>query len=165
MPNTYESIGTFTFSGSQATVTFTSIPETYTDLVLVVSALSSAPVYVRPNNDSTAAYSLTRLGGNGTSAYTGRFVRGAGAPNDRRLELGAGVSAEIAVNIFHFMNYSDTTTLKTVLCRANAVSSEVKLSAGLYNSTAAIFSIEVGNTNSANFNAGGTASLYGIKAA
>ena len=165
MARTYEPISTQTFSGSQSTLSFTSIPQTYTDLICVVSGGASAAPFIRLNANSTAQYSSTRLLGTGSAEQTGLRARADGAPNDTRMEIGAGVSADIPLNVFHVFNYTNTTTLKTVLCRADGVSSAVSIQAGLYNSTAAITTIEIGNTNSANFDAGSTITLYGILAA
>lgn len=161
--NTYVAIATATASGSVATIDFTSIPQTYTDLVLVYNGTVSANwIWVRPNSDSNANYSWTRLLGTGSSPSTGKVTRGSGAPNDRRLELGAAYTGEIATNIFTFSNYSNTTTAKTVLSRFNSSSGYVGAAVGLWNSTAAISTITVGNDNAANFSAGATFNLYGI---
>jgi hypothetical protein len=161
--NTYVAIATATASGSVATIDFTSIPQTYTDLVLVYNGTVSANwVWVRPNSDANANYSWTRLLGTGSSLSPGRVTRGAGAPNDRRLELGIATTGEATTNIFTFNNYSNTNTLKTVLCRFNSTGSHMGAMAGLWNSTVAISTITVGNDNAANFSAGSTFNLYGI---
>jgi hypothetical protein len=164
--NTYESIATQTANGSTIFFDFSSIPQTYTDLILVIggSTGDSAP-FVRFNSDTSPLYSSTRLRGDGSSASSGRRVRADGAPNDTRLEIGLGSSNEIVTNIFHIMSYSNTTTNKTVLCRANQASGAVTAQVGLYGSNSAINAIRVGNTNSNAFSSGTAISLYGIKAA
>jgi hypothetical protein len=166
MPATYEPIATQTANGSTAFFDFSSIPQTYTDLVLVIggSTGDSAP-FVRFNSDTSLIYSSTRLRGDGSSASSGRRVRADGSPNDTRFEMGLGSSSEIVTNIFHIMNYSNTTTNKTVLCRANQASTAVTLQVGLYGSNSAINAIRVGNTNSNNLSSGTVITIYGIKAA
>ena len=65
------------------------------------------------------------------------------------------------------MNYSNTTTNKTVLARGNRASSGVVAQVGMWGNTSAITSITIDNVDSAsaNFVAGSTFTLYGIKAA
>jgi len=62
------------------------------------------------------------------------------------------------------MNYSNTTTNKTVIGRHNGASGPVA-SVGLWRNTAAINSIRISNSSAVNFTIGSTFSLYGIKAA
>jgi hypothetical protein len=162
--NTNVAIATATASGSVATIDFTSIPQTYRDLVLVYNGTVAANwVWVRPNSDANANFSWTRLLGTGSSVSPGRVTRGAGAPNDRRLEIGIASTGEATTNIYTFNNYSNTTTLKTVLSRFNSTGSHMGAMVGLWNSTAAISTITVGNDNAANFASGSTFSLYGIE--
>ncbi len=75
MPITYEPIATQTLGSAAASITFSSIPGTYTDLRLVfVGTLSSgnATTGWRANSDSATNYSETYIGGDGTSAFSGR---------------------------------------------------------------------------------------------
>lgn len=164
--NTYVALATYTANGSTTFYDFSSISQAYTDLVLVIggSTGDSSP-FLRFNSDSSLLYSNTRLTGNGSAASSGRTSRGGGSPNDTRLEVGVGSSSEQVTNIYHIMNYSNTTTQKTVLCRANQASSYVVAYAGLWGSTAAISAIRLGNTNSNPYTSGTVMSLYGIAAA
>ena len=69
--------------------------------------------------------------------------------------------------VTHFMNYSNTTTYKTLLSRSGTLGGSytgTTLIAGLWRSTSAITSILVGCTTNT-FVAGSTFTLYGIKAA
>jgi hypothetical protein len=67
--NTYVALATATATGSQSTITFTSIPQTYTDLVLVCSGntvnLATALLF---NNDNGANYSRTAVRGYSSTA-------------------------------------------------------------------------------------------------
>jgi hypothetical protein len=67
--------------------------------------------------------------------------------------------------IAHFMNYSNTTTFKTVLSRGNVAEAEVDAYVSLIRGTSAISTITVGEGGGNNFVAGSTFSLYGIAAA
>jgi hypothetical protein len=64
----------------------------------------------------------------------------------------------------HLLNYSNTTTFKTLLVRFDNSSTETSLRVGLYRSTSAISTILV-ETDSSTFTSGSTFTLYGIKAA
>lgn len=162
---TYTLIASSTANGSVATITFNSIPQTYIDLILVYGgSVTSQAIWVRPNNDTAANYSVTKLVGNGTTASSSRIARGAGAPNDRRLELGTNFNDGLCTNIFHFIDYSNTNTYKTVICRGGGAGGWVVATVGLWYSTAAISTIDVSNDNAANFTSGTTFNLYGIEA-
>jgi hypothetical protein len=161
MPATYEPISTQTLGTATASVTFSSIPATYTDLRLVVSGSTSASdnTVIRVNGDTASNYSSTYLGGNGTAASSGRFS------SQTYAILGYVGSGNQMVEQFDFMNYSNTTTFKSILCRSGSSSVWVEGSIGLWRSTAAINSITILFFSSATFNTGTTFTLYGIKAA
>jgi len=159
--NTYESISSVTLTSAVSSVTFGSIPQTYTDLVLVyngTSAITNLPI--RFNSDTSSNYSYTRIYGDGSSAAS-----------DRESNLTYGVyaigSSERTLAIAHIMNYSNTTTNKTIIGRGGYTGTGyVSMYASMLRSTAAITSIVLlGSTSSANFSSGSTFSLYGIKAA
>lgn len=166
MPKTYEPIATTTLTAGTASVTFSSIPATYTDVVAVVQAISDgtyANFNVRVNGDSGSNYSRTRLSGNGTSATSAR------ATNQTSLFLAdvSGISnTGYSMYIVNFMNYSNTTTYKSMLSRTNTVNGNigdgVELHAHLWRSTSAINEI---NFLVSSFASGSTFTLYGIKAA
>jgi len=167
MAITYESIATNTLGSAAASVTFSSISGSYTDLVLVINAKgtgftgSGTYPYVRYNSDSGTNYSRTYLSGNGSSASSARGT----SENLQYLVGGTYIDGTFAYNsITHFMNYSNTTTYKTILSRANNSGVQVDALVGLWRSTSAITSIIV-YSSSGNFDIGSTFTLYGIKAA
>ena len=74
--STYTPIATTTASGSASSVTFSSIPSTYTDLVIVadiLGAASTADAVLRFNSDTTSNYSETVIRGDGSSAASARY--------------------------------------------------------------------------------------------
>lgn len=159
--STYTPIATTTLA-SQSSVTFSSIPSTYTDLIIVINGVSVAnqPANFRVGNgsvDTGTNYSRTGLSGNGSSASSYR-----GSSENFFYTDNASAANGAAVSITNFQNYSNTTTYKTFLNRNNDPGNNVRAIVGLWRSTAAI------NTISATFGAtltGGTATLYGIAAA
>jgi len=165
MPITYEKIATTTLGSAAADVTFSSISGAYTDLVLIIdTAMSSsgATVYIRVNSDSGSNYSTTTLYGNGTSALSVRLSN-----NTNGMMVGPydGFSTERLNAICHFMNYSNTTTYKTMMNRFNQSDKSTDASVSLWRSTSAITTIFVRNNSSQTFASGSTFTLYGIKAA
>jgi len=157
--STYTPIATYTVAGSAASsITFNSIPSTYTDLVLVcnVQATAGGSGLVVPNGASS--FSFTRVYGNGTSALSSR---GTSFPG---LFIGSVSSGVIGTYIMHLMNYSNTTTYKTTLARSSASDTDTEAIVSLWQSTSAISSL-VFSINGTTIAVGGTATLYGIAAA
>jgi hypothetical protein len=163
MPTTYDSIATQTLGSSSASITFSSIPSTYTDLVLVIDYIATGGgVYanLRLNSDSGTNYSRIELIGNGSSPLSQRLS------NENYLynSCFAG-SGNKASGIYQFMNYSNTTANKTTLSRINAAqNSLVQATIHYWRSTSAISSINI-TPNANNFATGSMFTLYGIKAA
>jgi hypothetical protein len=163
MAATYEPISTQTLGSAVASVTFSSIPQTYTDLVLVTSVkLSSGgaagSIEMQYNSDTATNYSYTYISGSGATASSGR------GSNYTAAVFGQGgnsSNSEFAVSIAHILNYANTTTYKTTVSRANESSTNVQSWTSLWRSTAAISTIKV----QSNFATGSMFTLYGIKAA
>jgi hypothetical protein len=173
MPSTYEPIATTTVTGSPTQfIDFTSIPSTYTDLVLILNyAQSNAgqSSWLRVGNgsiDTGTNYSMTSLSGNGSSARSDR-TSGSSLMYWGFYVIGATSLTNTA--IFQFQNYANTTTNKTVLSRVNSPEGAsypgTGATVGLWRSTAAINQIRLGIDASATFSTNTTATLYGIKAA
>ena len=159
--STYTPIATTTMSGSTASYTFTSIPSTYTDLVLVIVAAnaSASNFQITFNSDTGSNYSRTQIAGNGTSASSAREST---YTSYRTLNTPASTSI-FAISNINIMNYSNTTTYKTLLDRGGYASDQTYAQVGLWRSTAAINSINL--LAGANLSAGSTFSLYGISSA
>jgi hypothetical protein len=164
MPSTYTPIATQTLGSAAATVTFSSIPGSYTDLVLIITPQSSsgtASVDIQLNGDTGTNYSLTYLYGTGSSAASGR---------DSNTAIAGGGSAVATANIFltntvQIQNYSNTTTYKSLLMRANNTDGNVLTAVSTWRNTSAITSISLKLATAVNFTTGSTFTLYGIKAA
>ena len=167
MPATYEPIATATGTGSSGVITFTSIPSTYTDLVLVANGTTSANSGwgLQFNSDTTATYSTTYVEGSGTAASSERTS--ATATICRIAWNSLWNSTVPSTNIVSIQNYTNTTTYKTVLFKNNS-STYVEAGVGLWRATpAAINRIDVttATAGAANFTTAATFTLYGIKAA
>jgi hypothetical protein len=165
---TYEPIATTTLTSDQPSITFSSIPGTYTDLVIVFNGNSTNAgsstngMRCRLNADTSALYSGTNIAGNGTTASSGRYSASTFFEGGEISQA----SGTPTLNIMQFMNYSNTTTFKSFLIRSNVAGSIVQAQVGLYRSTSAITTIELSRDFGTNNLASGcTATLYGIKAA
>jgi hypothetical protein len=162
MPITYEPIATTTLGSGTATVTFSSISGSYTDLILVISAFTGddlAAYTMRLNGDTGSNYSVTSLEGQGTSVVSQQQA------NQTQMYITgfqAGSYTEPFTTIVQFMNYSNTTTNKTILSRS--ASNAASAYCGLFRSTSAITSIAVSSVSST-FSTNSTFTLYGIKSA
>ena len=165
MPITYEPITTQTLTATATSVTFSSIPQTYTDLVcVVVNRVTTGVSYnqFNFNSDTGTNYSRTQMSGSGSAAASIRFT------NETTTYPFATAMTTTAnafdTNVAHIFNYSNTTTYKTILGRGNNAGDNTGLSACLWRSTAAITSITI-TSYASTFVAGSTFTLYGIKAA
>jgi hypothetical protein len=162
--STYTPIATQTLGSSQTSVTFSSIPSTYTDLVLVsvLKETVAANAVVQLNNDTGSNYSSTTLGGNSGGPFSARQSGSTYFWLDRQ-----GEATDWGVGLTHFMNYSNTTTYKTVIDRFSAYTSGLQATVGLWRSTSAINSIKlsIDYSPTQSFVAGSTFTLYGIQAA
>jgi len=163
MPTTYEPIATTTLASAATSVTFSSIPGTYTDLVIVcqVAFVTAAnEIRLRFNSDSNTNYSYTRFKGSSSSASSDRYS------NENHIHIGSpGNDAVIGNSINQINNYSNTTTYKTVISRSNFINRELMATVGTWRSTSAITTIYIDNSGGQNITAGSTFTLYGIKAA
>jgi hypothetical protein len=161
MTATYEKIATTTLGSGAADVTFSSIPATYTDLILIGAGSNSALNTIRLefNGDTSTVYSETGLLGSGTSAISLRNTGNAFISHNF-------TDTTLANGITQIQNYSNTTTYKTAITRWNAPTSSSPYTAayvGLWRSTAAINAIKI-YVGSGTMQTGSTFTIYGIKA-
>jgi hypothetical protein len=169
MTATYEKIATTTLGSNQTDITFSSISGTYTDIVLVchyASQLNDYNFRIRFNGDTGNNYSKTDLIGSPNGATSSRLSNHSSILINQ--QVGAGTSLNTPGDtIAHIMNYSNATTYKSALIRANTVKNDgamaTEADVGLWRNTAAITSITFGTT-SGYLVTGTTATIYGIKA-
>ncbi len=167
MPATYEPIQSVTLASAAASITFSSIPNTYTDLRIVFTGTSTSTatyVQMRMNNVSTGnLYSWTRLTGNGTAAASSRATNYNESYLNDAFPFGSTNSGMVTADILSYTASVFKTTLTTASVDQNG-SGGVERHVHLFRSTNAISTIQLlAYLN--NFAAGTTATLYGIKAA
>jgi hypothetical protein len=161
MPATYDKIAIASGTGSAGDITFTSIPGTYTDLVLVANIFTTvnANETLRLNSDSGGNYSTTAIYGTGTSAFSSR------GSNNNAMVFQSEVfstSTVSALTVFHLMNYANTNTNKTVISRSSQANRAAEAHVNLWRNTSAITSLTIAG---ATFTTDAKFTLYGIKAA
>ena len=160
---TYDLIATATLSSS-GTITFNSIPSTYTDLrvVCVATTTSTTNFWMQFNSDSGTNYSVTYLGGDGSS------VSSLTETNTTSVRATLGNTSTTIPGLWTFDIFSYASSVyKTVLSSENTDRNGSGYSArevNCWRSTSAINSITL-LPNTGSFASGTTATLYGIKAA
>jgi hypothetical protein len=161
---TYEPLATNTLSSATASVTFSTISGSYTDLVLICSIKGDASnglIQVRFNGDTGNNYSYTRLYGSSSSAASDR------SSNVSSMQLedpSTAFDSQFIVARGQILNYSNSTTYKTMLGRGDEVTNVTMATSNLWRNTAAVTSVTI-FTPSNNFATGSTFTLYGIAAA
>ena len=165
MPNTYTLIASNTLSTTTASVTFSSIASTYTDLLVKVSARTDntdTPIYIYFNSDTTNAnYSVRRLLGTGSAASSASFS----APYVIYADVStytASTFGNAEVYIPNYLVSSNKSMSIDSVNENNATGAEAVLTAGLWSNTAAITSIKF-QPLTGNFATYSTFYLYGIK--
>ena len=169
MATTFTKIASVTVgSGGAASMAFTSIPSTYTDLCVKVSSRSTrsagAVDYIKMYfNGLTTNGTTLALWGDGT-VYSGTDTKIIGSTSTNQNTASTFGSAD-----FYVPNYAGGTN-KSVSVDAVSENNDgttgyynLNLSAGLWSSTAAITSITLESAFGNNWMQYSTATLYGIK--
>lgn len=152
-------------AGGAADITFSSIPSTYTDLVLCLTGRfsSGAGFSLISLNGSSANFSNRILEGNGSAASS--FVNG--STNYAGALDGSGDTANTFSNTQYYIpNYAGSTN-KSISFEAvmenNGTTAYIDAGALLWSNTAAITSIKLATHTAANYAQYSTAYLYGVK--
>lgn len=171
MANTYTAISSQVLASTAASVTFSSIPTTYTDLLLrcsVRSTTSSGQDYlqIQFNNDTGTNYSMTMIYTNASTASSYRdsnttFI------DQMPIDLSTNTANTFSVNEIYIPNYQNTSSrplLHFGAAEGNVTTNAawMALNAGLYRGTSAISSLKVIDANGTGFAAGSRFDLYGI---
>lgn len=153
---TYIALANTTLGSATTTVTFSSIPATYRDLVLVIAGTATATdqMVIRFNSSTTGYSEVAMLGSaSGATSFT--------ATVNRLSQI--ALSTTQSNGIMHIMDYSATDKHKTALYRNNLGGSSTYAVAGRWADTSAITSILLGlETGGNTFASGCSFALYGI---
>lgn len=176
MATTFVKIQTVTVgSGGSASIAFTSIPQTFTDLKIVLSARTNRNTGDATNikvtlNGSTSGYTFRTLIGNGSVAssetqasppfYTNAFFGGYANQNTGTTAL---VFSSHEIYVPNYTSANNKSVSVDSVNENNATAAYQVLSAGLWSNTAAITSVTFTPESTFTFNEYSTATLYGIK--
>jgi hypothetical protein len=158
-------------AGGVSTVTFSNIPQSYTDLVVKASArtdraLENDEISVRINGDTSAIYSYRSLTGNGSSASSPTETNTTRFRNLNDITGANATSSTFGNTEFYIPNYASA-SFKSISFDStgenNATLSLISASAGLFGSTSAVTSIVMFPRVGPNFVQHSTFTLYGIK--
>jgi hypothetical protein len=170
----YESIASATGTGSSGTITFSSIPSTYTSLQIRYIArdtgtgAGSSALRIRLNSDSGANYSYHSLIGDGSAVTASGTASSTEYLISRGVVAGGALATTLCAGVIDIHDYASTTRNKTMRGftgdDTNSASGfwGVNLSSGLWMSTSAVNAIEL-RIFSDSFTTSTTVALYGIK--
>ena len=164
--STYIALANITLGSSASSVTFSSIPATYRDLIVVANAsgtINDQGMRMRFNGDSGSNYSHVNMGGwSGGSTFSTSGTTTHVTFN--ATQIGVNTNGIHVPVIGQIMDYSATDKHKTLLVRANGKNNtqdEVNANANRWANTAAITSILL-LLSSGSFASGSSFALYGI---
>jgi hypothetical protein len=167
MPNTLTKIATQTITGTPNAITFGSIPQTYTDLLIKSSSKRHASggtgamyVYFNGSNASVRSYSFY---GNGTASGSSTLTTAGNIGEAGEIAESGWASTDL-----YICNYASTSVFKSYLSESfrsnNGANTYQDFCSGLYSSATAITSVTLYTANTATyFIAPSVFTLYGIK--
>jgi hypothetical protein len=170
MPSTYQLISSNVLTSAAASVTFSSIPTTYTDLVLRMSYRISAAglfggnPFLRFNGDTATNYSFTFLQGDGSTASSSRGSS-LNLMTMQSSDSAGNTASTFTSNEVYIPNYTGTTSKPISQFKAaeqNSTAAEMHAFASLYRGTSAISTILV-QISGSTFDIDSSFYLYGIK--
>jgi len=166
MANTFVQIASVTVgSGGAANIDFSSIPATYTDLVIYLSlrdeTTNGFPIVTMEINGVTTNRTWRRLLGNGSAASstngtTGQINTMPGADKT------ASTFGNIQVYLPNYAGSSNKSFSVDGVTETNATASDIIFNSGLWSQTTAINQLTFKSGSATDFNEHSTATLYGI---
>lgn len=154
-------------SGGSATIDFTNIPQTYTDLVVTLSGRIDTTfgnpwydTYLVLNSASGTTKDVYGTGNSKASGSDGSNIRILGVPS-------SDATASIFSNVYVYISGYSSSNFKPIsidsVSENNATSAMAQLGSSLYSSTSPITSLTLDPYSTGNFVQYSTATLYGIK--
>lgn len=149
-------LATITLQSSTSQVTFSNIPNTYRDLVLIVEGTSNSPAnaILYFNSDTTS------------SNYSNRYMNGDGSGSGRSgvdsngAYIGGIYGSNRSINTITIFDYSATNKHKVRIGRLDVAGSTVGMVTGRWASNAAVNTIQF-TTSALTMSQGTSLSLYG----
>jgi len=168
LPNSYESIATINGTGSSGTITFSSIPSTYTHLQIrcfMLSGTSDDAPYMRFNGDTGSNYYTHNVLGEGGTARVQGYNSSSSNIGGAWWGFKNGIPSVSIIDILDYQSTSKYKTSRTLSGQDNNATTygSVALFSGLWLNTVAISSISIFLSGTASFSTTAQFALYGIK--
>jgi hypothetical protein len=169
--NTYVLIASNTLSSSAASVTFSSIPGTYTDLVVRISARSTAAdtdvgFATEFNGSATTVYSRTEVRGNGSAAASSYGTGDAYIAAGRSIDGDNATASTFSSNEIYIPSYTASqnkpVSVINVVEQNSTSNAYIVAIAGLWRDTSAITQVKL-TPISGSWKSGSSFFLYGVK--
>lgn len=167
MATTFTALASATVgAGGAANIEFTAIPQTYTDLCIVISARCDRALYVDDYrivlNGSTANFTYRAATGDGSTVNTyGGTVNNIGVTT--ATQATANTFSNGRVYIANYTSANDKAFMAESASENNATSAQIWLNSNIWQNSAAITSIALDQGDGSNWLQYSTAYLYGIK--
>lgn len=152
-------------ASTQASITFSSIPQTFTDLLVVTSLRSSrsavAEQVLISLNGSTSSFTVRTLYGNGSSVAS--FTSARDTVNAPGATATANTFSNSSIYLPNYTSASNKSFSSDDVTENNGTESYQFIIAGLWSNTAAITSLALTPGAGGSFVQYSSATLYGIK--
>lgn len=151
-------------SDTSSPITFSNIPQNYTDLIIAANVQFSAGsgTKIRFNTDSGSNYSLTCLIAYSAGPYSGRVSNASSIHNN--IATGDSTTANtFTPYTINIMSYSNSSIYKTILWEYATATTEVGTVVELWRNTNAISTIEISPYNAVSYKAGTNFTFWGVK--
>jgi hypothetical protein len=160
MTQTYRPLANITLGTAASSVTFSSIPATFRDLVVVLLGEGSTTLEgrIRLNGDTGSNYTYVRMSGDGSAVSSAAPAAGTSGFLSSVAKATTTVPLQMTINI---MDYSATDKHKTIVSRANQSANGSEGLANRWANTAAVTSVAI-LTSTGNWAVGTRVALYGI---
>jgi hypothetical protein len=158
---TYTTLATVTASGSSPTITFSSISQAYSDLVVSFTGFAASANYanMKFNNDSTSAnYRRSEVYAN--SGTSGTYVT-----NDAVIQAYGNSGTDPRFGKIDIFDYSSASGVKSYNYQQSIINSNSLIGQGYWTGSSPITTITLTTQDGSNFSAGGRFMLHGIKVA
>ena len=177
----FDSIATQTVgAGGASSVTFSSIPSTYTHLQVRCYAQTNRGTYgidevrIRFNSDTGTNYADHSLYGNGSAVFSGASTSTTGMLTSGTIGTSTGNSSLVwGIDIIDILDYVNTNKYKTIRRltgvdingTVGGLGGRVGISSGFWQNTNAVTNINITPVNGTLLNQYSSFALYGIKVA
>ena len=161
---TYDLIGSTTLGTAATNISFTSIPNSYKDLIVIFDTTKATAgadsLNFRLNNDSSSIYNGVIMEANGSLTNARLYSNSGDGVMNWNYSIVNSTTRGLA--ILQLMDYSATDKHKTILARSGSSSTAIAAAAVRYATTSAISSIQFFTGGGSTLAIGTSIYIYGI---